>query len=242
MAVAAPLHELRRALTVTVHGDMGLVDGEVVAIGARELRFWCREDLIEGTRHDLRVDLGPGAGNADLEVVIRKQEGTWSGRARGFGHVGTWSGNSPDQRRRLLGVVQAQLPDVWIDAAPPPAQAAAPPAHRPASSAMPDARGYQVMIAPGSTPTVAVTLSDGQAIRVALRLRDGRAIVRIAGADGLGAGDRVLLVLSLPDGTFQQHPAVFARSRAGQFARTDALDSAARRHLERVIKAAGVKR
>lgn len=242
MPVPEALHELRRPLTVTVHGEMGLVDGEVVAIGARELRFWCREDLFEGTRHDLRVDLGPGEGNADLEVVIRIQEGPWSGRGRGFGHVGRWTGNSPDQRRRLLGVVQSQLPDVWIDAAPPPAHPVAPPAPHAGSSSMADARGYSVMVAPGPTPTVAVTLSDDQAVRVALRVRDGRAVVRVAGAEGLGPGDRILLVMSLPDGTFQQHPAVIARSRSGQFARTDALDSAARRHLERVIRAAGVKR
>lgn len=240
MAVGSPLHELRRALTVTVHGDMGLVDGEVVAIGSQELRFWCREDLLVGTRHDLRVDLGPGAGNADLEIVVRKQLGAWTGRGRGFGHECTWTGHSADQRRRLLGVVQVQLPDVWFDAAPPPP--AASPAPRPSAQTGPTSRGHQVMVAPGSTPTVAVTLADAQAVRVALRLRDGRAVVRVGSPAGIQPGDRVLLVLSLPDGTFQQHTASIARGRGGQFARTDPVDAAARLHLERAIRAAGVKR
>lgn len=242
MAVAEPLHELRRALTVTVHGDMGLVNGEVVAIGAQELRFWCREDLFEGTRHDLRVDLGPGAGNADLEIVIRKQEGPWTGRGRGFGHIGRWTGHTPDQRRRLLGVVQTQLPDVWIDARPPAARAPAPAEYRSTPTSSSSAPGYQVMVAPGPTPTVAVTLADSQAVRVALRVRDGRAVVRVGDAQGVESGDRVLLVLSLPDGTFQQHRAVIARSRGGQFARSDALEAAARLHLEAMVKTSGVKR
>jgi hypothetical protein len=251
MAVSAPLHELKRALTVTVAGDMGLVEGELVALGARSLRFWCREDLYEGTQHDLRVDLGPGAGNADLEIVIRKQEGPWTGRGRGFGHRATWTGSSAGQRRRLLEVVQAQLPDVWIDHAPSaPAPAPAPtpapaPRRAPAPAAAPAGQtssGHQVMVAPGPTPTVAVTLADNQAVRVAMRLRDGRAVVRVGRPEGISPGERVLLVLRLPDGTFQQHQASIARSRGGQFARTDPVDPAARLHLERAIAAAGVKR
>ena len=248
MADPAPLHALRRPLTVTVHGDMGLVNGEIVEFGASVLRFWCREDLLEGSRHDLRVDLGPGAGNADLEVVIRKQEGPWTGRGRGFGHEGTWSG-SPRQRQRLLQVVQAQLPDVWLDVAPATPSPAARPAARPAPPPAPpprprsaSVRGYAVMVAPGSPPTVAVTLPDAPAVRTALRVRDGRAVVRLGDAQGLEARQAVLLVLALPDGTYQQHRARVVRTRAGPFARSEPLDAAARRHLEGLVQAAGVQR
>lgn len=241
MPAVIPLYDLRRPLTVTVHGDMGLVDGEVVAVGQQELRFWCREDLLVGTRHDLRVDLGPGAGNADLEIVIRKQEGPW--RARGFGHACTWSGHSADQRRRLLAVVQAQLPEARFTTAPStePDVAGATSARQPRPGS-PKTPGLDVMVANGSPPTVAVTLSTPQALRIALRVRDGRAVVRIGEQTDLGAGDRVLLVLSLPDGTFQQHAASIVQSRAGMFARSDILALNNRAHVERLLKSAGVTR
>ncbi len=241
MSAPAPLYDLRRSLTVTVHGDMGLVDGEVIAVGQQELRFWCREDLLVGTRHDLRVDLGPGAGNADLEVVIRKQEGLL--RGRGFGHACTWSGHSADQRRRLLAVVQSQLPEAQFPAvSSASSDSETAPRERQPQRGAPETPGYAVMVAPGSTPTVAVTLSTSQALRVALRVRESRAVVRIGEQTDLEAGDRILLVLRLPDGTFQQHAASVAQSRAGMFARSDTLAPAARAHLARMLASAGVLR
>lgn len=237
MTGPSPLHELRRPLTVTVHGEMGLGTGELVAINSSELRFWSGEDLLVGTRSDLRVDLGAGAGNADLEIVVRVQEGPWSGRARGFGHKATWSGRSANHRLRLLDVVRGQLPDIGFDAPQPaatPAPAASPPRTGPA--------GQSVMVAPGPTPTVAVTCADHQAVRVGLRLRNGRAVVRLGRPSGIEPGDRIILVLQLPDGTFQQHPASIVSGRGGLFARSDTVTPAARRHLERIIQSAGVKR
>ena len=237
------LHDLRRPLRVAVHEDMGLGTGELVAVGSSELRFWSGEDLLVGTRSDLRVDLGAGAGNADLEIIIRVQEGPWSGRARGFGHRATWTGRNASHRRRLLDSVRSQLPDVWFADADPPSPSPAPAPSRASSErGSPTSVGHSVMVAPGPTPTVAVTCADHQAVRVGLRLRNGRAVLRLGKPAGLSPGDRIILVLRLPDGTFQQHTGSVVAGEGRALCPDGRGGPAARIHLERAIKSAGVNR
>ena len=98
------------------------------------------------------------------------------------------------------------------------------------------------MVAPGPTPTVAVSLPSARALNAALRVRDGRAVVRIGDAGALSAGERVLLVLGLSDGTYHQLQAVVVKTRAGRFVRSDTLAASIRVHLERLLMSAGVSR
>ena len=69
-----------------------------------------------------------------------------------------------------------------------------------------------------------------------------RAVVRIGDAGALSAGERVLLVLGLSDGTYHQLQAVVVKTRAGRFVRSDTLAASIRVHLERLLKSAGVSR
>jgi hypothetical protein len=236
------LHVLPRPMTVTVHGELGLVEGEVVAIDDRRLRFWCREDLVLGARNDLRVDVGMNRGNADLEVVILQQEGPAGGRRRGFLHLASWRPKSAGNGRRLAEAVRAQLPEVWLqgESAPgsPRPQAAAPPPPAPAS---PPARaGLDVTIEGGSVPSVAVMMSTPGGLRTGLRLRGDRAVARVGRPAGIAEHDRVLLVLRLPDGTFHQSMATVTRGRGSLFVRSDPLPKAACIHIARSLASVGV--
>lgn len=239
------MHDLARPMAVTVHGELGLVEGEVLAIGEERLRFWCREDLLNRTRHDLRVDVGMNRGNADLEVVIRSQDGAMRGR-RGFLHTATWRAKAPRHAKRLSEAVQAQLPDVWLtvqaalepELTPVKTPRAAPSPSAPGRGELTE--GLSVTVAQGSTPSVAVMATTPRGLRAGVRLRGNRAVARIGRPAGIEEHDRVLLVLSLPNGTFHQSMALVTRGRGGLYLRSDPLPQVTHAQIARALAAAGV--
>ena len=96
-----PYERARRVLNTTVHGELGLKEGELWYVDERGIIFWAAERLRPGAAYEMRVDMGTVGRNVDLQVTV---EAVMDGRDASMGHGyvhrgGFLAGTASDESR-----------------------------------------------------------------------------------------------------------------------------------------------